>query len=561
MPQDVILPVPSKRPFRLSRTSFGSFPSQYLCPVCNPIPCVPTDFHQVDPSLIVEMFPFNNIFFGEMYANIDTFFVSLRDIYGDKWMKWYLLGKVRMPKVDFRIFLPTTDSTPPSIDSQYWKLLDMLGYPTSSSNQVDFEEGINFINPTKFFMYWKIVLDYYLDPSIDTDLIDNLRNILLSLSWEALVGESGYNDSPDQLDSLQSSLDSTAASVCRSLFTVYSSQSSIPVNLFQRRLKRDYFTSVLPNLQFGEPMRIPVEGPYIDSNTGTRQNIQGAGTTSTLGQGQIAAGAAGSGVGIPTTNKAYVIGGTIRDLQRLEDVQRFIERLNFAGGDGAHLSDLYDALYGDRPDNMSLGRAQWISSFRKPVVLNEVVQTSNGENDSDPLGTKVADGIIAARGDRYTIFTKDYGFLFNLFSLMPKVAYQFVPRDTISYSIEEFFLPDLQLIGEQEMTNAELSEWMPANQNLLSDLFGYEPRYQELREAPDEIHGAFKTTAAQSMVFGRQFVYDGTNALNSDFLQYPNAMFNRIFSYINPQADTCFVKFNLDIMSERPVVENPNRLL
>lgn len=561
---EVVMSVPSKNPFNLSRNIVFTAASQQCTPV-SPGETLPGGFYEFDPSIIVELFPYSGLFFGETKIHMDSFFCSARSIYGDVWYKWFLLDKLKMPNVNLNEVWSASTPPPADITNQVWKLFDMLGYPimcrsSQSENSVP-------VNPTKFFIYWRIMLDYYMDPVLDESLIQKFDSFFeqLSVSW-MLGSDSGATVSTlisqGYTDRVQDILDYECLRIFKEIIEYIAGHNAM-ISTFQRRIKRDYFTSLLPNLQFGEPMRVPVQGPFIDSPTGEPQPIvaQSFGGTTYQNVGLLARGDQ------PATQNepAYVLGGTIRDLQRLESVQRFLERLNFAGGNGANLKDLSEAIFGESPDAVSIHRSMWIDSFSRDVMLSEVVQTSNNESDSDPLGTKTANGMVASKGPHFSVFTKEHGYIMHIFSLMPSVYYAYCPRDTFKRNLQDYYLPDLAFIGEQEVLGRELitegnNQSADTDTGLFpqEELIGYQPRYDEYRHRPNELHGAFRTSQLQYMIHGRVF-NDKVN-LNSDFIVYPNERFNQMFSYVNAQADTCMVKVGLKCFAELPVVENPTRV-
>lgn len=564
---EVLMSIPSKNPENLSHNNVFTAASQQCTPY-SPQETLPGGFYQYNPSMIVELFPYSGLFFGETKVHSDSFFCSYRSLYGDEWYKWFLLDKLKMPSVDLSMVWGANTPPPAEMTNQAWKLFDMLGYPVAVRNS----SAANYpcpINPTKFFMYWRIMRDYYMDPVLDEELINifdgffELLNVSCityaetsnSLSYFMYLGDS---------QTVQDFFDAQCSSVFISIIDYIVNNQSY-ISTFQRRIKKDYFTTLLPNLQFGEPMRVPVEGPFIDSASGDRYAVGYQGQTTSDGHAAISAGKAGGTSGITSGQNAYVLGGTIRDLQRLESVQRFLERLNFAGGNGANIKDLSEAIFGESPDAVSLNRSFWIDSFSRDVMLSEVVQTSNNENDSDPLGTKTANGIVASKGPQFSIFTKEHGYIMHIFTLMPSVYYAYCPRDSFKRNLQDYYLPDLAFIGEQEVLGRELitegnGQTADPDTGLFpqEDLIGYQPRYDEYRHRPNELHGAFRTSQLQYMIHGR--VFDDKVNLNSDFIVYPNERFNQMFSYVNPQADTCMVKVGLRCFAEIPVVDNPTRV-
>lgn len=559
MAQDVEMSTPSKYPENLSHHVAFTAASQLLTPY-DPIETLPGDSFEIKESSVVELAPFNSIFFGDVKANYDTFFVSSRTLYGDLWYKYFLLRIAKYPAVNLYDLVPPPSSIPVSITNQYWKILDMLKYPIGITSSYGTAYPWT-INPTKFFAYWKIIRDYYVDPTLDVDVIDKLDDAFALLKFDRAISDLNLEPSQisENITNIMAQFVSNVANAWRALWQDFDITSDfIPINLFQRRLKRDYFTSLLPNLQFGEPLRIPVDGPFIDSSNGVRNSLTKVTDVSGEPKSII-----GYNNDFPAVGSAYVVPGTIRDLQRIESVQKFLERLNFAGGEGAHPKDLLEAIYGESPDDITIGRAIWLNSFDKDVIMSEVVQTSNGSQDSDPLGTKVANGQIASSGNTFSVFTKEHGYIINMYSLMPRVYYAYNARDSFKFDFADYYLPDLSMIGEQEVLGRELITEGNVQEQVGDDypqdlLVGYQPRYQEYRQIPNSIHGGFRTTEAQQMLHGR--VFDNRVNLNSDFIQLPNEKFNQIFSYINPAYDTSFVHMIMEIHAVRPVIDNPTRV-
>lgn len=79
----------------------------------------------------------------------------------------------------------------------------------------------------------------------------------------------------------------------------------------------------------------------------------------------------------------------------------------------------------------------------------------------------------------------------TLLSLRPKSMYiQGIPRTFLRRTKEDFFQKELELIGQQSVTNAEVyAQGTGADANI----FGYQDRYAEYRHTPSGVSGEFRS--------------------------------------------------------------------
>lgn len=190
-----------------------------------------------------------------------------------------------------------------------------------------------------------------------------------------------------------------------------------------------------------------------------------------------------------------------------------------------------------------LQRPEYLGGGRSPLQFSEVLQTAQG---TDPVGTMRGHGITALRSNRYRRFFEEHGYVMSLMSVRPKTVYtNMLPRTFIRTTKEDFFQPELEHIGQQEVYNIELN----ANSSEPSGVFGYQDRYNEYRYHESSISGEFRSTL-NYWHMARDF--SGSFALNGDFVTCTPT--DRIFAApgtAQDPNDTLYCFFNHSIQARR----------
>lgn len=197
-----------------------------------------------------------------------------------------------------------------------------------------------------------------------------------------------------------------------------------------------------------------------------------------------------------------------------------------------------------------LQRPEYLAGGRSPLQFSEVLQTAEGEN---PVGEMRGHGIGALRSNRYRRFIEEHGYIITLMSIRPKTVYgQMLPRTWIRRTKEDFFQPELQFIGQQEVYNKELS----ANSSNPDGVFGYQDRYNEYRYHESSIAGEFRSTL-DYWHMARKF--SGNVALNGDFVTCNPT--DRIFAAPGTSEapnDTVYCFFHHSIQARRMLAKVAN---
>lgn len=425
-------------------------------------------------------------------------------------------------------------------------LADYLGFQTFKSG-VTFDNGSYPLDELPFRAYYKIWSDWYRDENLIEDVLpDYIDN-----SGDRLITNSNL---PDVENLMQ---------------------------LRRRCWKKDYFTSALPFAQKGDDVLIPGSTSEVSFRSGQLPTAQystqfGAFVSPNMpvdstpvvirqmprspNSGNLAVGETSEYSLKPNMNifninpkslNDYLQGGqateaTIRELRRAFAAQRFFERR--AVGGTRYIEQNY-AFFGVKSSDGRLQRSEYLGGSKNPVVISQVLQTSEGTSSS-PLGTPAGNAVSA--GGKY-IFDRsfeEYGWIIGLMSIMPKPDYiQGIPKMFLRRDIYDYYWPQFAKIGEQPIENQELYFSPTSNNN--DGTFGYTPRYAEYRFRNNRVCGDFKDTL-KFWTLARDF--DAPQALNHSFVECNPS--DRIFAVSDSASadyNHLWCEIGLNVKSLRPL--------
>lgn len=382
------------------------------------------------------------------------------------------------------------------------------------------------INLCPFFAYQKIVSEYFRDENVEDD------------PFEVFIEQTDqdpFDWTGDVSTTLGDLITSSGEVVVASLFV-----------LRRRAWQHDRFTSSLPFAQRGPDVLLPISGSvdvtYKDGwllgdvtppNSGrfvthggnpdverrdpvsltSVQNINAA------TQKVITTGTGGN----TGTNAAYDPNGslevdfanaglttTINDFRTAERVQRFFE--NDARG-GVRPNEGTLSHFGVRTPDASLDRAEFLGGSMQPIVVSEVAQTSES-TDTSPQGTLAGKGTSYKSHAGFRMYFTEHGFVFNLTSALVRANYwQGIPKVFSRMQRDEYYWPEFANLGEEPVFTKEIY----ADSTVVSEdtVFGYVPRYSDLKTAQGEVHGDMRS----SLSFWTQVrEFSNRPELNREFL-------------------------------------------
>ena len=567
---------PKRTPFNLSYQSKFTLDFGKLCPImCEKV--VPGDKFVHSHEFLMRFAPFANQVFQGFQVRTEYFFVPSRLL----WKNFEsFLAKGVNGQVDYVHPYINLASLYDGETNWINSLLDYFNLPTgTSTNFIDGSATNDLkIDALPFYAYCKIMLDYYLDEnlfpsSIPAKTIDSLLNS----DFNQFVND---GNSYDDLFSMLANIHIIQGASPDSLLT--------PLNVYQpfkRSYPKDYFTSALPSAQRGPIVQIPLNGSgdvivrgldnsggridtyggvfakYKDngissemtevtlfSTDAVRHSFSGSGSTDVATNLSIGSSDSftpynasspdsinafkSAATERPITFKAVNVNGTatITDLRTAMVVQGWLEKNARAG---VRSKELIAAHFGVRSKDYRLDRAELLGRYKSTVQIGETFTTAANTDESfiPGMGVSNATGSEASRPWKRTF--EEHGYVIGIMSVFPTAAYQQgIPRQFSELDVFDYYWPEFQNIGEQEIKRKELFIDDQSGTNNEAT-FGYIPRYAHYKSRTNQIHGDFRDSL-RFMVASRDF--SSNPLLNNKFINVDVA-YNDLYRVFNATTE------------------------
>lgn len=321
--------------------------------------------------------------------------------------------------------------------------------------------------------------------------------------------------------------------------------------LRRRAWEHDYFTAALPWAQKGQAVTMPTT--FTDAPVEVNMPSYAGGLVSIPTTGAVADVTVENSLNPSYQEDKLMVNlenvqndTTINDLRRSIRLQEFLEKL--ARG-GTRYVEYLKSVWNTKASDSRLQRPEYITGTKTPIKISEVLNTTGTEEA--PQGDMAGHGISVTSGKYGKYRAEEHGWIIGIMSVLPKTAYQqglarmFTRRDQFDYPI-----PDFANIGEQEVLQKEIyAETAQPNA-----VFGYVPRYAEMKYMPSRVAGQFQTTL-NHWHLGR--IFGNEPALNQNFIECNPR--KDIFAVTDPNEDElwCHVYNNIKAVRKLPKFGTP----
>lgn len=580
--------------------------------------CVPGDrFNLGSQALIRTTALVKPAFTVNLQAKSASFFVAYRTIW-KAFEDFFSGGRSGNAKIPLPVF---------NINDELlqYSIFDYFGLPCLSSNPVNTAsvDTTEYINALYLLAYLKIWNDYFRNPSLDIE-IDVLNLTIYKPNDDTPYD---FNRHTTPFNFVHNGISYIGASVtiflrwCFGLINNTISLNALTLNAinskspnppdWQKRkysrpalvnLPRDLFTSALPTASSSDPVSLGFSGHTSFPITGKGLSyLQTSTTDSPYGLGLTAQNTRifGSPLnkGTLTASPPHVNGAPSTETNPHEFHSLFIETRDVARGlkvessggftsgiyprelrlvfgldlkqqirnlSGNRYQDLLKAFYGVTTRDYRLNLAEYIGGSRYPIYTSEVLQTS--ETSNTPLGDQAGHAIGSGSSSHGSYFVEELGCILNLFWVNSENVYsQELRRDWRKFSINDYFFPMFEKLGDQELLQEEICYVIKPTTNSSSPIsnskiFGFVPRYSEYKFYNNTVKGGFRGNY-RYWSQARFFRLDSNEVrlnLNSSFIKPNSTTFNRIFQTIDNDytLKPYQVKFVNNTIAFRPMEEN-----
>lgn len=340
--------------------------------------------------------------------------------------------------------------------------------------------------------------------------------------------------------------------------------------ILNRAWEKDYFTSSLPWQQRGTAPALPISGSTAalwaagSFAVGGGAGLTAAGfdnTTNGTNPKEYQGDANSSHNAMDFFNSNTVDLSTastfdIADLRLAFQIQRWME-LNARAG--VRYTEFLRAHFGVSPRDERLQRPEYIGGSKSPIIISEVLQTS--ETAGTPQGTLAGHGITISDAYCGKYRAEEFGLIIGIMSVMPRSAYQQgINKQWLKETKYDFFFPEFANLSEQAIIRAELIA--KDNDTAFNQtIFGYQGRYDELRTKQSIVCGELRANETYDYwTLSRVFDPAQPPVLNGDFIECDPALLKSIFAA--PAEPGLIVSFGNIVKAVRPlpIIAEPGRI-
>lgn len=328
--------------------------------------------------------------------------------------------------------------------------------------------------------------------------------------------------------------------LCNNVSTSIVQTQDIPISFFDiqyHQWKKDLFTAVLPDTQFGAVSLLPSTG------TGTSLVALSADTSNDLYKWKTLSGELPQGysdiqlntsdhgsyieksidhsslVHTHTVNGGATLSGVttsfdVLALKRAEALQSYRQALLRAGN---KTSDVFRAVFGRAPRYDEDAHPYFIDAFGEDIFVDAVVSTAEtnlekSDSTSGKLGDLGGRALMNGTSDTIKFDSSDFGIILVVQYIVPQSEYNSYMLDPhlANLTPEDHWIPAFENLGFSPVIGEYLNNLVSQPSSNLNRVVGYVPRYFEFKSDVDKVHGSFCEVAQSSLYRGHAVVSGST---------------------------------------------------
>lgn len=264
---------------------------------------------------------------------------------------------------------------------------------------------------------------------------------------------------------------------------------------FYRQYKKDLFTGLYPDAQFGSVSVAGIgKGSLIsDYKPTSQQNVYTLGSNSEFPSHLYVAGGNVQGVN-------WTFTGTVSALavRQAEALQKLKEKLVRAGN---REKDLQKAIFGVGSKYIEDSYVDFLGSFQSVIQMNPVAATTatsssspdvSGQNIGD-LGAYSVGSIDMGSQKEIEFESYDFGIIIGVVYVLPETKYESYGVDpfNIKFRNSDYYQPQMQNLGLSPVYSYYHNQLGLAGAVPEDRVLGYLSRYWEYKTAVSRVHGEF----------------------------------------------------------------------
>nr|WNN13221.1 MAG: major capsid protein [Gokushovirinae sp.] len=348
----------------------------------------------------------------------------------------------------------------------------------------------------------------------------------------------------------------------------YSGDTTVEEKLSEYKLLKkgkplDYFTSCLP-----QPLQVDIaigeSAPVLTGTKITRLNFGAMDQSAEIidNRGGAVQTRNHQAISANTETNLYadmsqVTGLSIESLRKAASLQVLLEKDQRSG---QRYIDLLHEHFGISVPDFLVGRSEFIGSCTTNINVEPVVQ--NSETSLTPQGNLTSVGFGLDNDKLCEFSAREHGHLMILCSVESEVLYQQgLDRKFSKLGRFDYYFPEFSNLGEQPVLEKEIM-LTPETANSLK-VFGYTPRYRELREGYNKVSGLMRsnvTSGKQSLdVWHLAQKFENVPQLNAEFIESKTPL-ERVLAI--QEDDSLVLNCYFDVKATRsvPIQANPSIL-